>query len=406
MGLKRPKRASSEGVAAAVMACSSPLIPKKFRQKSVMGRRYSESGGDGVVVQGCYAADSPSVFVGARRGSTRLARCTGALIRQRVVSQGRGAADVSAVAAVDRLGVEASAHAPASKKKAARLHKQAPLPLENIRNRGDGVSEERPLEEGGKMAARIRDRQETILILSDSDEDGSLGKFKGALSVSGFEASPSSADRGEIRLKGIAFGEAEVSDNGGRAQVSLDFWSPSCANGVPGCGNSHALSGHEEHRERVEHVRPAFAPGHTVGVSTPLGQREEERVRPGAALPTSGDVPSSTHLSKRCVVYDELSASRSAGGLTQDIGAGEEFLDFEEVNEAEGLVGGVQRGLGGQGNNKSQSFGVLQEQRNAAVRSDRQGGERSLYCSSGNLPRGKERPFISGTEGRGTVDLR
>ncbi|KAJ1119747.1 hypothetical protein NDU88_007932 [Pleurodeles waltl] len=51
VGLKRPKRASSEGVAAAVKAYSSPLrSSKKFKQKSVMGRKYTESGGDFALV--------------------------------------------------------------------------------------------------------------------------------------------------------------------------------------------------------------------------------------------------------------------------------------------------------------------------------------------------------------------
>ncbi|KAJ1114783.1 hypothetical protein NDU88_003014 [Pleurodeles waltl] len=232
------------------------------------------------------------------------------------------------------------------------------------------------------MAARIEDRQEPILIVSDSDEDDPLGNFKGNVTVRDLEASTWSESSAQVQ------------------------WVPSCAHGVPGCGNAHALSGHEEHMIRAGHGRPAFAPGHTVGVSTPLGHREEERVRPGAAHPTSGDAPLSSHVLKRCVAYDEPSTSQSASGLTQDIGTGEECLDFDEVNDSEVLVGGLHRGLGGQGNNKSQSFGVLQDQRKAAVRSDRQGGERMLFCSSGNLPRGEERPFNSGVKGRGVVELR
>ncbi|KAJ1128627.1 hypothetical protein NDU88_007003 [Pleurodeles waltl] len=44
-------------------------------------------------------------------------------------------------------------------------------------------------------------------------------------------------------------------------------------------------------------------------------------------------------------------------------------MDFDEVNESEGLVVGTEGGSGGQGNNKFRSFGVLQEQRKAAERS-------------------------------------
>ncbi|KAJ1178098.1 hypothetical protein NDU88_003346 [Pleurodeles waltl] len=81
-----------------------------------------------------------------------------------------------------------SAHAPVPKKK-ARLRRQAPLPPRNIGKRGEGVFEKRTLEEGGKMAARIEDRQELILIVSDLDEDDPLGNFKGNVSVRKVEAS-------------------------------------------------------------------------------------------------------------------------------------------------------------------------------------------------------------------------
>ncbi|KAJ1178097.1 hypothetical protein NDU88_003345 [Pleurodeles waltl] len=130
-------------------------------------------------------------------------------------------------------------------------------------------------------------------------------------------------DKGEIMVEGIAVEEAEFGDNGGRAQVSVHFWSPSCVQGVPGCGNALALSGHEEHMIRAGHGRPAFAPGHTVGVSTHLRHREEERVRTRAAHPTSEEAPSSSRVFKRCIAYDEPSTSQSASGLTQDIGTGE-----------------------------------------------------------------------------------
>ncbi|KAJ1151439.1 hypothetical protein NDU88_004220 [Pleurodeles waltl] len=148
MGLKRPRGASSEGVAAAVIAYSSPVSGKKYKQKSVMGWRYAQ-------------------------------------IRQCVASRGRGAADHSAVVAVGRLGSEArvTAHAPASRKKAVRLRQQAPLSSRNIGERAEGVFEKRPLAEGCKMAARIEDRQEPILIESDSDGDDPLGNvnIKGAM---------------------------------------------------------------------------------------------------------------------------------------------------------------------------------------------------------------------------------
>ncbi|KAJ1097293.1 hypothetical protein NDU88_002418 [Pleurodeles waltl] len=284
----------------------------------------------------------------------------------------------------------------------------------------------------------MEDRQEPILIVSDSDGDNPMGNFNAKMSKRDIEASMRRQnraqvqwvprlvspmlhkvqhwdvenrtliqsgqlvevmDKGEIRVACIALGEAELGDNGCRAQVSADFLNPGCVHGMPGSGNALALSGLEEHITKAGHGRPAIAPGHTVGVSTPLRHREEERVRPGAAHPTSGEAPSSSQVFRRRIPYDEPSTSQSASGLTKDIGSGEEFLDFDEVNETVVLVGGLQKELGGQGNNKSWSFGVLQDQRKAAVRSDRQGGERSLSSSAVNLPRGEERPFISGFEG-------
>ncbi|KAJ1171102.1 hypothetical protein NDU88_002973 [Pleurodeles waltl] len=189
------------------------------------------------------------------------------------------------------------------------------------------------------MAARIGDLQEPILILSDSEEDGCWGEF------------------GSV---------------------------------------------HEEHIAGAEHARSAFNQGHAVGVGTPLRHRGEERVRPGVVCPTSGDAPPSTQTSKRSIAHEEPTTSWSAGGLVQDIGVGDKLLDFDEVNESEGLVVGSEEGLGGQGNNKFRSFRVLQEQRKAAGRRDRHGGESRLHCLSGNLPRGEERSDISGM-GRGVI---
>ncbi|KAJ1164247.1 hypothetical protein NDU88_004692 [Pleurodeles waltl] len=289
------------------------------------------------------------------------------------------------------------------------------------------------------MAARIEDRQEPILIVSDSEEDDPLGNFniKGAMrDLEQVRRSENNIlvqwvprlvspmlhkmqhwdvenrtliqtgqlvevmDKGESRVPGIAFEEDELGDNCGGTQVGVEFGNPVCEHGVPGCGKALTSSGHEEHMSKAGQGRPAFTSGHTVGVSTPLRHREEERVRPGAAHPTSGEALLSSQVWKRRIAYEEPSTSQSASGLTQDIGF-EECLDFDEGNETVGLVGGLQRDLGGQGNNRSRSFGVLQDQRKAAVRSDRQDGERSLPGSAGNLSRGEERPFISGFEGRG-----
>ncbi|KAJ1160937.1 hypothetical protein NDU88_001426 [Pleurodeles waltl] len=127
-GIKRPRRVSSEGVAAAVIACSPPAAGKKYKQKSVMGRKYAQAAVfdmDAEVGQGQVL---PLVSSG-RRGGSRLARWAGASLRQRVASRGRGAAVKSAVASLRRLGAEAGsfAHAPAVYEGVGRAQQQAPL---------------------------------------------------------------------------------------------------------------------------------------------------------------------------------------------------------------------------------------------------------------------------------------
>ncbi|KAJ1213642.1 hypothetical protein NDU88_001274 [Pleurodeles waltl] len=140
--------------------------------------------------------------------------------------------------------------------------------------------------------------------------------------------------------------------------------------GVPGSGRALASGRQEKHTSEAGQGRPAFTSGHTVGISTPLRHLQEERVRPGAAYPTSGDSVLSSQVWKRHMTYDEPSASQSAGGLIRDMGF-EEALDFDEENETVAMVGGNFKDVGGKGNNQSCSVGVLQGQKRAAVRSDR-----------------------------------
>ncbi|KAJ1214476.1 hypothetical protein NDU88_002094 [Pleurodeles waltl] len=199
-------------------------------------------------------------------------------------------------------------------------------------------------------------------------------------------------NKGECRIAGVAFEEFELGESCGEVQVSEDFGNLVCDQGVPGCGKALASGEQEEHTSEAGQGRPPFNSGHTVGVSTPLRHLEEERVRPGAAHPTSGDAVLSSQVWKRHMAYDEPSTSQSASGLIQDMGF-EESLDFDEGNETVAMVGGIFKDVGGQGNNHSWSFGVLQGQKKAAVRSDRRDEERIVSGSAGNLPRSEERAF-------------
>ncbi|KAJ1130502.1 hypothetical protein NDU88_008854 [Pleurodeles waltl] len=319
---------------------------------------------------------------------------------------------------------------------------QAPLSSRNKGKRGEGVLEESTRAGTFKMAASIGDRQEPILILSDSEggdpvgnggiksadrEIDLAGRGEHSLIVQWVPRMVSPmlhkvqqwgvenrtlvqtglvevSNKGECRLAEVAFEEVELGDSYDRGQVSGGFGNISSEHGAPGCGKVLALGGQEEHSSETGQGRPAFISGHTVGVSTLLRHLQEERVRPGAAHPTSGESVASLQVWKRHMNYDEPSTSQSAGGLNWDRGF-EETLDFYEDNEM-AMVGANLEDVGGQDNNQSQSFYVLQGQKRAAVRSDHRVGERIVAGSAGNLPRGEERGCISECEGRGLGGMR
>ncbi|KAJ1115424.1 hypothetical protein NDU88_003648 [Pleurodeles waltl] len=106
VGLRRPKGVSSEGVVAAVMACSSPMHSgKKFRQKSAAGRKARVSPDRALPEEQAMPFDSPAVSATASQGGIRFARRAGASIRQRVLSRGRGAPLKHAVTGMGRVVV-------------------------------------------------------------------------------------------------------------------------------------------------------------------------------------------------------------------------------------------------------------------------------------------------------------
>ncbi|KAJ1172409.1 hypothetical protein NDU88_004256 [Pleurodeles waltl] len=174
VGLKRPKRSSAERVTAAVLACTSPKTPKKFKKfkvKSVAGRKVSVSPerSEGME-QGLLSLPD------MRGGGARLTWRTGSSLRQRVAAMGRGssinmvpgagrgkAASVvisrsqGAMSAVPSRGqmvacaaaARAYKHAPALQKAA----KQAPLAVESGGERGEEQFEKRRLGGAAKMAA-------------------------------------------------------------------------------------------------------------------------------------------------------------------------------------------------------------------------------------------------------------
>ncbi|KAJ1098671.1 hypothetical protein NDU88_003778 [Pleurodeles waltl] len=169
--LKRPKRSSAERVTAAVLECTSPESPKKFRKykvKSVAGRKVSVSPerSEGME-QGLLSLPGVS---GMRGGGARLIRRTGSSLRQRVVALGRGSSiNMAAGAGQGKAASGGSAclrsatsvvpsggRMVACGASACTLQKaaqQAPLALESGGVRGDEHFEERPLGRAAKKAA-------------------------------------------------------------------------------------------------------------------------------------------------------------------------------------------------------------------------------------------------------------
>ncbi|KAJ1098387.1 hypothetical protein NDU88_003498 [Pleurodeles waltl] len=121
-----------------------------------------------------------------------------------------------------------------------------------------------------------------------------------------------------------------------------------------------------------------------VRVRAPLGHRPEERARPGAARPTSGETfgPGFGIQEVYPVMQEELSTSRGAGFVELQQYLEEEVLDYEDGDEAEeGEIvqhRSVQKGV---------KLGALQETTPNATRSNHQvGGDRQTF-TAGNLPR-------------------
>ncbi|KAJ1090466.1 hypothetical protein NDU88_003598 [Pleurodeles waltl] len=134
VGLRRRKRASSEGVTVAILACKSPeQDPKKCKSKSASGQKVKLST-EGVVEVTGEGAANVHLLQSVRGGG---ARRSGASFRQRVASGGRGVVSRSAVAVVSRVGLRlGGAHALKSKRASGRGRRQAPSTLKKMTQSG------------------------------------------------------------------------------------------------------------------------------------------------------------------------------------------------------------------------------------------------------------------------------
>ncbi|KAJ1208381.1 hypothetical protein NDU88_003767 [Pleurodeles waltl] len=89
VGLRRPKRLSSRGVSASVIACSSsPQKCKKFKAKSAEGRKASRSP-DEFAETSAKVQGSPTWFA-RKRGAGRSSQRSGGSLARWVAAGGRG----------------------------------------------------------------------------------------------------------------------------------------------------------------------------------------------------------------------------------------------------------------------------------------------------------------------------
>ncbi|KAJ1176409.1 hypothetical protein NDU88_001690 [Pleurodeles waltl] len=172
VSLKRPKRALSEGVAAAGLACA--LLQhksKKFEQKSSRGRKVSTSLECKVVDMIQHDTGLSVTVTVARRGGVRFTQRSGASLHQRVPGTGRGMAFHGAVAAQGHLGAgDIYAHAFCKQRVTRGRAKQALLHSESNLERGEAQLEART----SKMAPPTDFNWNAIIIVPDDGEEGKI----------------------------------------------------------------------------------------------------------------------------------------------------------------------------------------------------------------------------------------
>ncbi|KAJ1217675.1 hypothetical protein NDU88_005268 [Pleurodeles waltl] len=284
-------------MSAAVAACSSPKSGKKFKTKSVEGRKVSRSPDIELVDE--ISVPPGSLVVSRGRRGVCLPRRQGSSLLRRVSASGRGVPLKPAVARAGRMGAR-------PKGARAQLHTraQARSPVETGVEQVLTSAEERPLVCTSKMAApmflhhsmstSVENRagkpvmalapgaqvSKEIVIISDEEEDvhegngsvadldssGRLG-FQGQRCsrimqwipivvspvlhrVQSWEVGNQAAvhlgeqielvDGSGAVFKGTVCGEAGSSGALGKAYVSLDFWQPDSGEGNSGCDTSHA----------------------------------------------------------------------------------------------------------------------------------------------------------------------
>ncbi|KAJ1108631.1 hypothetical protein NDU88_006007 [Pleurodeles waltl] len=395
VGLRRPKRLSSRGVSAAVIACSSsPQKCKKFKAKSAEGRKASRSP-DNIAETPAKVQGSPTWFA-RKRGAGRSSRRSGGSLPRRVAAGGRGAALSSAEAVLHRQGAQREGVREGGAGRIKSVEQAQPT-KERV-GRPAAILEERRLGGIYKMAAPIVGkekvpvspkfkrnavdleaqgqsiRSEEVILISDEEQEGleafGLDVVEGELHsdsqfVGGFggyglvdkellgsfhkevkesEVAEVGLDLGEqvefvdqdgSIFKGRVWGKSSGELKKGRFQVLQEVRQRDVEEVGVGCGAPRfqgGLKGLTVHREAG---RPSDGQSQPVKARAPLAHRGEERVKSGAAYLTARESAMSL-MGHGAGSLDEVpSTSRGAKGRWEL--QEEEDLDFEEEMEDRAL---------------------------------------------------------------------
>ncbi|KAJ1139389.1 hypothetical protein NDU88_005762 [Pleurodeles waltl] len=364
---------------AAIIACASPeQAPKKFKAKSVAGRKVTLSAERGMEGLAGELIVLPAVR-SVQRGGGRFAKHSSASFHQRVVIGGRGAGQLGAVVCVGHVGAQSvEAQAPSVRHASPSRRQQAPSPVESG---GEGLvnpSEERPLGGAPNLAVPSDFNQHSVVQLDEKP----LGGVRKMVAPSTF-----------IEDTVVISSEEEGDEQGCQASVYCGGcipagfyiskegrvipWVPRVGKCLPGCDNHHVLGRHGDYTAHQWLGWLADGKSLPVRVGAPFGHWLEGRVKPGAVHLTSREAAGHGVLGQdTCPGFGvRPSTSRGAGSNLEHIE--EELLDYDEEEEAHEVA--------------MQTSGMVETPKviKKAVQCGRPVG-RQQELVVGNLPRGED----------------
>ncbi|KAJ1098363.1 hypothetical protein NDU88_003476 [Pleurodeles waltl] len=438
VGLRRPKRLSSRGVSAAVIACASPPQKcKKFKCKSAEGRKITRSPEvfleRSPMVSGCVA------WVARKRGAGCSSRRSGGSLARRVAAGGRGAVLAGAEACVGRQGAQRGGARVAEAARGKGAVQQAQLPSESMVGPQAAILKERELGDAPKMAAptvsfnplpvssvegqRVAQKGSSaqerfsadIIVISDEEQDRGetfgIGEVEvGLQSVSHVDGGAvkgglwnTSLDKGLCRdFKEGSFGSqsalklgehVELVDQDGvifrgrvcgqasgevyksRFRVLPEAWQRNVEDDGTGCDAPRFWGGLSGVTVHQEAGRPSDGQSLAVKVRAPLVHRKEGRVKSGAVYPTARESAMPVLMGHGAGSLLDDTPSTSRGAMGRWENQDDEELDFEDEFEERTLPA---------------SMAAVKEVTptvSEVVRGDRSANRRQGLA--GNLPRGE-----------------